>query len=272
MFYFLLLITTLISNAQKLKGSKIVTTTPREVGSFINIEVENNIELFLTRGDENALEIEADDNLQDLIQTVVTSGTLRLSSSGEYSGAKKMSVKVTYTPQLKMIIAKDGSNVIALTDLEADNLTIKSFGTSKVFCNVKAKDFTLMANDKSKIELNLFADTTVIEMSKNAALKALISSPAMTVDMYQKSTAVIEGDVLNLKLRLDANANFVGKNLTAKNSDIIAEASSAASVIVSGIATIEASGKAEIDLHGDQQKIEIRKFADGSSIRKRPLK
>jgi hypothetical protein len=257
---------------EKIKGSRNVTTEQKEIAEFENIEVEDNIELFLQKGDKSELEIEADDNTHDAILISSGGGTLRLSTSKDVTSTKKFSVKVTYTDNFKMLIAKDDSNVTSLTDLQLDNFTFKTSGSAKIFSNVKAKVFTLMANDKSRAELNLVSENATIELSKNTQLKALISSPKMKFDMYQKAIATVEGDVTDLKLRLDNNTNFTGKNLSAKNADIIAEGNANVSIAVSGIAGIDASGKAEIDLHGDQTKIEIRKFTDTASIRKRPLK
>lgn len=258
--------------SDKIKGSKNVTTEQKEISDFENIEVEDNLELFLVKGDKCELEIEADDNVHDAISIVENAGTLRLSVSKELTGVKKLSVKVTYTDNFKMIIAKDEANVTSLTDMKLDNFTFKTSGSARIFSTVKAKVFTLMANDKSRIELNLTSENSSIELSKSAQLKALISSPKMKLDMYQKATATIEGDVIDLKLRLDSNTNFTGKNLTAKNAEIVGEGNANLSVAVTGVAVIEISGKSEIDLYGEQSKIEIRKFTGSSAIRKKPLK
>ncbi len=257
---------------EKIKGSRNVTTEQKEIGEFENIEVEDNIELFLQKGDKCELEIEADDNTHDAIIISLSNGTLRLATSKDVTSTKKFSVKVTYTDDLKMLIAKDETDVTALTDIKLDDFTFKTSGSAKIYSNVRAKVFTLMANDKSHIELNLTAETSTIELSKTAQLKALISSPKMKFDMYQKAIATVEGDVSDMKLRLDNNTNFTGKNLTAKNADIIAEGNANISLAVTNIVGIEASGKSEIDLHGDQTKIEIRKFTDNAAIRKKPLK
>ena len=257
---------------EKIKGSRNVTTEQKDIGEFENIEVEDNIDLFLQKGDKCELEIEADDNTHDAILINVSGGTLRLTTSKDVTSTKKFSVKVTYTDNFKMLIAKDDANVTGLTDISVTDMTFKTSGSARIYTNVKAKIFTLMANDKSRAELNVTAESTTIELSKNTQLKALISSPKMKLDMYQKAIATIEGDVNDLKARLDNNTNFTGKNLTAKNADIIAEGNCNVSIAVTGIAGIAASGKSEIDLHGDQTKIEIRKFTDNAAIRKMPLK
>ena len=255
---------------EKLKGTRMVTITQKEIGEFENVEAEDNLEIFLIKGDKCALEIEADDNVHEAIDATITNGTLRLSTTKDIS-AKKLSVKVTYTDDFKMMIAKDDTNVTALTDVSLDNFTFKTSGSAKVFANVRSKVFTLMANDKSKTELNVTAENTTVELNKNAQLKALISSPKLKFDMYLKSTATVEGDVNDLKLRLDSNTNFTGKNLTAKTSQIIIEGSANASVNINTSVVIEASGKSELELYGDQ-KIEIKKFTENAMIRKRVTK
>jgi putative alpha-1,2-mannosidase len=249
-----------------------VTTSVKEIPDFDNIDVEDNLDVFLQYGDKCELEIEADDNTHDAIIISSSGGSLRISTSKDVTSTKKFSVKITYTNSLKLLVAKEDANITALTDLKLDDFTFKISGSAKVFANVRAKVFTLMANDKAKAELNIVSENSTVELSKNSQLKALITSPNLKVDMYQKAIATVEGDVTDLKLRLDNNTNFTGKKLAAKNADIIAEGNANVSIAVSAIAGISASGKSEIDLHGEQSKIEIRKFSESASIRKRPLK
>jgi len=264
--------TTIAQQKEKIKGSKIVTITQKEIGEFVTLEVEDNLEIFLIKGDQSSLEIEADDNLHDAIVYDLKAKTLRLTASKLVSGAKKFSVRVTYTDELKMVIAKNEANITALADINLGDFTFKSFDSAKLFANVNSKKFTLMANDKSKTELNLKSDETVIELSKSSVLKALISSPILKFDMYQKSSATVEGDVLDLKLRLDNNAGFVGKNLTAKNAEITTEGYTNCSILVSAKAVIDASGKSEIQLFGDTANIEMKRFADNAALLKKTAK
>lgn len=256
---------------EKIKGSKIVTVVQKEIGEFENLEVSDNLEIFLIKGDKCGVEIEADDNLHEAIEVNLHGDLLQLSASKEVSSAKKFSVRITYTDNFKMVTAKNQANVTALADITLTNFTFKAFDNAKIFANAKCKAFTLMANDKAKAELNLTAEQTTIELSKNAQLKALISSTAIKLDMYQKSVAVVEGDVNDLRLRLDNNANFTGKNLTAKNASLVAEGYTVCSILCNTWMAIEASGKAEISIYGDQ-KIDLRKFLDNATLYKKPTK
>lgn len=254
----------------KIKGSKIVKLEQKEIESFESIEVEDNLEVFLVKGNECALEIEADDNLIEFVDYKLAGNNLRISTSKDISSYKKLSVRITYTDKFNMVIAKDETNVTALSDVVLDNITFKSFDYAKLFLNAKTKNFTLMANDKSKVELNLKSEKTAIDLSKSAYVKALISSNEMRFDMYQKASAEVEGDINDLKLRLDNNTDFTGKKLAAKNATIELTAYAEGSISVSNIATIDASGNSELELFGEPIKYDIKHFTDSAILRKKP--
>jgi hypothetical protein len=256
----------------KIKGSRVVTAEAKEIGDFENVEVGDNIEVFLEKGDRCALEIEADDNTHDAIAINSSAGTLRISTTQDVTSTKKFSVKITYTDGLRMFVAKNDVQVTALTDMLLPDFTFKAFGNARIYATVKAKTFTLMENDRARAELNVTSENAALELNKSSQLKALVSAMKLKLDMYEKSIATMEGDAGDVRLRMDGNTNLTAKNLTAKNADITAEGNANLSMAVTGVAGIQASGKAEIDLHGDQAKIEIRKFADQSIIRKKPLK
>ena len=262
---------TFAQRKEKVKGSKIVTMEQKQVEKFTSIEVEDNLEVFLVKGNECGLEVEADDNLIEFVEFKVSGNNLRISTTREMKSFKKLSVRVTYPSDFNLVIAKNETNVIALSDIDLDNITFKSYDYSKLFLNAKVRQFTLMANDKSKIELNLRAEKATIDVSKSAAVKALIVSKDLGIDMYQKGDAKIEGDVLNFKLRTDNNTNFDGSVLTVTNAQLFTEGYSNTKINVKTEVVIDAAGKSEIQLFGDA-KIEMKRFTDSATLTKKPLK
>ncbi len=266
----LVLFTTLTfgQKKEKIKGSKIITHTINDLESFENIEVEDNLEVFLVKGDKPSLEIEADDNLHDAINYSVAGNTLRVYALKDVISAKKFSIRINYTENLKLVSAKGETVINALNDLQAENITIKNYDKSKSFLNVQSNYFTLILNDKAEAELNVKAQNTTLELSKNAELKALVASPELKVDMYEKSDAKIEGDAETVKLRLDNNVNLDVKKLTAKDIEVNIEGYAKAIVYATNFITISASGKSEIELYGEP-KIEILKFTNSTTLYKK---
>jgi len=273
--YFLLLtlIVTSVVFAQKkekIKGSKIVTVTQKEVEPFQNLEIEDNLEIFIIKGDKQSIEIEADDNLHDVMKSDMVGSTLRLSTLKEVSGAKKFSIRVTYTNDLKLISVKGEAQLNSLADLQGENITVKNYDYSKSYLNVKASHFTLIMNDKSKAELNSKSESVTLELSKNAELKALVATQNLKADLYQKTEASIEGDAATAKIRLDNNANLTAKKLTVGELELIAESYTNANVNASKNIKITATGKSEIQLFGNP-KIEMVNFTDNAILYKKTL-
>ena len=267
----LLLLSTTLSFAQKkekVKGSKTVTVELREIGPFESLEIEDNLEVYLERGDKNEIKIEADENLQDLIILDLKDKTLRIYTSKHAVNYKKLIVRVTYTNDLNLVTSKNETTINAIQEILLENITFKSHDYSQLFLNVNAKNFILQADDKSKTELNLKSENTSIEMSKNATLKALVSTIDLKVDLYQKATATIEGTATNAIIRLDNNSELTGNKLTIKNIDVTAESYSNCSVNAVTTVIIDAANKSEIQLVG-APKIEIRRFADEAKLIKK---
>lgn len=267
----LLILTTTIlfsQNKEKIKGSKTVTLKSITIESFNTIEINDNIEVYLERGEVPALKIEADDNLQDIISTDLKENTLLIYTTKEPIKFKKLIVHITYTNDLLAISSKGNSVVNAIQELLLEKIDIKSYDNSKLFLNVNSKDFLLESNDKSKVELNLKSDKSKIILSQNSNLKSLISSNDILFDMYQKSDAKIEGSAVNGTLRLDNNASFIGNKFTVKNLSLATESYSSAYISVGDSIQIDAKEKSEIQLVGNP-KIEILNFSDEAKLQKK---
>ena len=277
LFSFLIILlfsTTLVfsQKAEKIKGSKVVTSSIQQVRPFTMIEVEDNIEIYLEKGVKSEIKIEADDNLHDVISLKVENNILIISTSKEIQGFKKLSIKVTYTNDLNLVTAKDESVINAIQEIILDTITFKSLDKSKLFLNVNAGNFNLQADDKSKIELNLKSETSFIELSKNSSLKALINSAELKCDLYQKSSAIIEGDSDNSIIRIDNLAELNASKFNSKTSDLTIEGKANCSLLVENNFILDANDNSEISIYGNP-KIEIRKFSgEAKLLKKLPLK
>ncbi len=253
---------------EKIKGSKIVTVAVKELNSFENIEVNDNFEVFLVKSTKPSIEIEADDNLHEIINFEVTGNTLKINTVKEPFSYKKFAVRINYSNDLQLITARNEVEIKALADIELDKITIKNYNNSKSFLNVKSNYFALILDDKANAEINVKAESTSLELSKNSELKALIASPELKLDMYQKSTATIEGTATIAKMRLDNNSHLNAKKLVIGTLEVETDGYTKCEVNVSSAITIAAAGKSQIELWGEQ-KITIKKFANNTTLYKK---
>ena len=257
--------------SEKIKGSKTVTIEQKEIGNFNALEVNDNIEVYLDRGEKMELKIEADDNLHDIIKLDISANTLRINTTKEATNYKKLIVRVTYTKELKMVTANNEAIINAIQEIQLNDITIKTHDKAALFLNINSKNFTLQSEDNSKTELNLKSENANIELSKNATLKALISTLNLKSDLYQKAKATIEGDATNATIRLDNNSVFNASKFVIKNANLLAENYSNCDINVNTLFSLDASGNSTIQLYGEQ-KIETKRFMDNASLIKKPTK
>jgi len=253
---------------EKIKGSKIVTVTTKEIESFENVEIEEFLDVYFVKSEKTSIEIEADDNLHDIVSYNVLGNTLKITALKQPVSEKKFAVRVNYNDSLKTIVARHESKINALADISLENITIKNFDKSQSFLNVRSTNFTLLMNDRSRAEINVKAEKTVVELSKEAKIKALIASPESKIDLYQKSQGEIEGDSQISKIRLDNNASLIAKKFTVKDMELVTESYTKCSVNAQKSIEISASGKSEIDLLGEP-KVDLKVFTNSAVLSKK---
>jgi hypothetical protein len=267
---FFLLATTIAigQNKEKIKGSKNVVEKPKEIGAFTALEIEDNLTVFLEKGGQNEIKIEADDNLLDNISFDLKEKTLRIYTSKEITSFKKLSLKIKYTDNLKSVVAKHASIINALEAVQLDSISFSAVDFAKLYLNVNSKNFKLTGDDKTKVELNLKSEKAKIQLSKNSQIKALIATTDLGFDLYQKATANIEGDATNAVVRLDNNSVFTAPLLTIKNADVTTESSAVCNLMADTTLVVDANETSKIFVHGTP-KIEVRKFLGEAQLIKK---
>lgn len=258
----------LAQKKEKISGSKTITSKQKNIKNFSAIEVEDNLEISLERGEFPEIKIEADDNLVDIIDIDVTDHVLHLSTSKKVVKHKSLKIKITYTAELNTVVAKNDAVISAIQEILGDNLNVKTFDNSKIFMNANTKNFLLQADGNSKIELNLKGEKTKIELIKDAELKSLITTDDLALDMYQKAKAKIEGTANASIIRLENNSDLEGSKLDIKSIELITEGQSKAVVNPKKDIIINASEKSEIELYGEA-KIEMNSFLDKAKLSKK---
>lgn len=253
---------------EKIKGSKIVTVAIKEVSNFETIEVGDNFEVFLVKGDKPSIEIEADDNLHEIINYEVSGNVLKINALKEPTAYKKFSIRINYSNALQLITARNEAEIKALATIELEKIIVKNYHNSKSFLNVNSNYFALILDDKAEAEINVKGESTSLELSKNSRLKALVAATECKVDMYQKSTALLEGTATTAKMRLDNSSHLTASKLAIGTVELETDGSAKCEINSSIAISIAAAGKSQIELWGEQ-KITIKKLANNALLQKK---
>jgi len=137
------------------KGSSVMATESREVGSFEAIQLDGAGRLVITQGESNALQIEAEDNLLPYLESSVVGNTLKLGFQDNFwqrtllptepityslvvtdlnaltfNGAGDLEMNQLATSELSITV--NGASQVRINDLTADSLQIQINGTGSV--------------------------------------------------------------------------------------------------------------------------------------------
>ncbi|TXE19949.1 DUF2807 domain-containing protein [Psychroserpens burtonensis] len=252
---------------EKIKGDRNLTIEQTYIDGFKTIVVAEdfNIELFYSK--KPSVQIETDSNLHEYIKINVIDSVLTITTSREIR-ARSLNIKVNYSDAFSNIEVKDDAEVRSLTSLELTDASLKTSGSARAYLNIKANSFSFISTEKAKVKLNVTATNVALEISDNTKMDALINATDVKMDLYQRSSATLEGTITNLNLRADNNAQLNGKNFTTKTCTILAEMDSNVYIDVIDAITIDASGSSEIYLFGNP-KITLNTFIGTVKLQKK---
>ena len=134
------------------KGSGNVTTQTRTATDiFSKIKVQQGIIVEVTQADNQNIEVKADDNLQNLIETKIANGVLTVSSKESYNTNSTPVVKVSLKI-IESLTASSGSSINSMAMLSSTNLDITTSSGSSIRVDVQADNLSLDASSGSTIE------------------------------------------------------------------------------------------------------------------------
>lgn len=269
-FLFLMVVATTVTaqSDDKIKGDRNVTLKQTYVDNFHSIIVNGDFSIEVVYNSKPSVNIEADDNLHEVIDFNVVDGVLQFTETKRITSKKKLNITVNYGDGLKTIETKGNGEIRSLTSMELGDVILITSDNSRAYLNINAKNFTYQSSGKSKTRLNLTANTTKIELTDNSKLDALVNSKVADFDLYLRADAVIEGAANSSVIRMDTSTNFNGSKFDVNTSEVTLEDSSDLTISVLDNITITASGNSEVYLFGTAA-IAITKFEDTAKLQKK---
>ncbi|EZH74237.1 hypothetical protein ATO12_15335 [Aquimarina atlantica] len=255
---------------EKIKGNKIVSTEQLDVEDFHTIEIYEGFEVTLDESNDNQVKIEADSNLQEVIQVEVVDSVLTIKSDRDMRRAKALNLDISYASELKKIIVYDKVNVKSLSPINSTLLEVHANDNAEVFLTADANQVNCITNGKSVVELHVTAQEVTYQINENSEVKGIVTTDSLKVDLYQKGYAKLEGEVKSMLVRADSDTDFYGEKLSVAKTTLIAEGASDCYILTNEEISIDAKDKTEIYLLGEP-KVIINTFANEAILYKKNI-
>lgn len=185
------------------RGNGNVTLENRAVeADFSAIQSSAGLNVYLTQGDENAIVVETDENLQPYIATEIENGVLKIYPEKPIHKSKAKKVHVTFV-NIDEITATSASSIRTTSELKSQYLKVNSSSGATADLEVFSQQVTLHSSSGSKVGLS----GKTMDFSANASSGAKVKArDLLTVNSTVTATSGSEIR-LNAYERLDATAS-----------------------------------------------------------------
>lgn len=147
-----ILFTSCIYSGPSIRGNGNVTKETRNVEEFDEIEVSRGMNVYISQGETTKVEVNADENLIDAIETIVVGDVLEIRAIKNIRNATTKKVFVT-VPKISSVKTSSGSNVYSETLFDAKTIEFSSSSGSNLKFEVNAERIKASTSSGSNITL-----------------------------------------------------------------------------------------------------------------------
>ena len=254
-----------------IEGSGNIITETREVSNFDRVEVCCGMELYLTQGSTESLEIEADDNFMDEIVTRIINQTLIINyrSDGNTNYRPTRSVKLYLAAIDIEAIKISGGGKLNTDSLKSNDFQLELSGGSDAVINeleVDEIDIDISGGGDVIIE-TAEADRTRLFLSggSDAEIEEL-TAKQLIINSSGGGSTTISGTVYEQDIELSGGRSFRGDDLESQEVKFSSSGGGSSSVRVTDTLAVDLSGGSSLRYYGNPD-ITRQDLSGGSSLK-----
>ncbi|NJC27292.1 head GIN domain-containing protein [Neolewinella antarctica] len=215
-------------NNKSVRGNGDVVTQTRSLKDFDGVKACCSFNVEITPGANFSVEVEAESNLQEYIETEVSGSTLEIGFRNRVSINNKQKITVFVTmPVLEKIDASSSADIVTIGAFEGDRLRLESSSASSIKVTYTGNRVDVDASSSGKITVSGKAGTIDAEASSGSNVHA----EGLEVKEASADVSSGAGIRINASERLDAEASSGGRIRYQGNpSSVNADASSGGTV------------------------------------------
>jgi hypothetical protein len=180
----------------EIKGSGVSVKQKREVASFNSIASQGVFDIDVVCQKPQSIEVEADDNLLQLITTEVSNNVLHIKSNRSLSASDPIKIKISL-PELEGISA-DGAGKFDITGIKSEKFEIDADGATNIRVAGETKLIDIDSHGAGKIDAHKLRAARGIVEAKGVARVDVNVAEQLDVTVSGPSHVTYQGDpVLN---------------------------------------------------------------------------
>jgi hypothetical protein len=255
---------------QNMTGSGDIITESRQVSDFERVEVCCGMELYLTQGDTESLEIEADENLMDEIVTTVIDGRLdvkyKRTNNVNYHPTQPVHVYVTAVEVQGISLSGGGYFETDSISSEVFDLDL-SGGSDARIAELVSGDIDVNISGGGEIKADVMeGDQVSMGLSGGSDADIItLTAEKLSLDASGGGTIKISGSVSEQDISLSGGSQFKAGDLASEHTTFSASGGSDSTVWVTETLSVQLTGDSDLTYYG-QPQIFDPSFSGGSEL------
>jgi len=204
-----------------IKGNGVIAEESRKVTEdFTNVSASEGIQVFVTQAKNFSIEVEADENIIDLIGTDIKNGKLRIHAIENIGHAtKKVYVSL---PEIATLRSSSGAQLKAENTIASNRLSINASSGALIAADIDATDVQIDASSGANLDLSGSADAAEIDGSSGANIKAKdLSTKACDASASSGANVTVHAlETLKADASSGGNIAYKGDPSVSKNKSV----------------------------------------------------
>ncbi|TMM56786.1 DUF2807 domain-containing protein [Maribacter algarum] len=153
------------------KGNGVVVTDTRTVSEdFTKVSASEGLMVYVTQANEFSIEVEADENVIDLIETDIRDGKLRIHAEQNIGRATK-NIYVSL-PKVTVLRSSSGAHLTTKNTIKTNELEIDASSGAQLDLDVATNEIDIDASSGANLSVTGTADEAVVDVSSGGNINA----------------------------------------------------------------------------------------------------
>jgi len=153
------------------KGNgKVVTDTRSVSEDFTKVSASEGLMVYVTQADEFSIEVEADENVIDLIATDINNGKLRIHAEQNIGRATK-NIYVSL-PKVTVLRSSSGAHLTTKNTIKTNELEVDGSSGAQLELEVVTNEIDIDASSGANLSISGTADEAMVDVSSGGNINA----------------------------------------------------------------------------------------------------
>lgn len=252
----------------KIKGDKnVVDITEAIDQGFNKIEIDGAFEVDLLPAAKPFYRIETDFNLSRVIQFKVEDSVLKIYTDYNITSSRKLKIELSAS-NIEAITLKNDAKIESKRKLESKKMVLTANESSRFDLDIEADSIAVNIVKNAGGKLKLAGKTTDIKMNGRTDLKVRNSSDKLVISIADNGDLDIEGNSDSGKYNLADGSQLKAKKLRVNKVSINLSDRAFAEIFVAKNLEVYAKDKSKIELWGTPE-IDVKGLLNDAEIEKK---